>query len=580
MPMSPIRRRLLAFGIWGAAPALLGARLVRASARARPEAGTSRSALAALDRFIAGYCAAMNAPGLTLGLADAEGAIRTSAYGYVDLKARIPVTTQDLFEIGSITKSFVALTILQLREQGKVDLEAPIRSYLPWLSMQTDHGDILIHHLLTHSSGMPDDAPVFPPSPERRPRQAFAPGSEFHYSNWGYTVLGHLIETLDGRAWPTAVGARILRPLGMTSTSASIDNASRARLAQSYVPLHDDRPYPRHGPLAPAGILETEGAAGSIASTPGDMVLYMRMILNGGAYPGGRIVSEESFKLFSTGHIPAPDFGPTASYGYGIAVDELDGHRRLRHTGGMVSFMSAMHLDLDSGLGAFASINAQLDYRPNPVAQLALRLLRSSKEGKALPDIPPFDESANVEAPQSYEGVYIAQDGRRMEVSSAAGRVFLAMGGAKLALQHLEGDSFLAEHAGLDLYPLLFERAAGEGSNADAKRPVIALAYGPDWYAHANHPAPTLEPSPDLARYAGAYYSDNPWNGWVRVVQRQRRIWLNGTDAMTPIGDHLFRVGEKPTSPETAEFSDWVGGFPRTLRFDGGEFGRIEVEEA
>jgi CubicO group peptidase (beta-lactamase class C family) len=104
----------------------------------------------ALDRFIAGYCEAMNAPGLTLGLAGAEGPLRAASYGYADLAAKIPVSPSHLFEIGSITKSFVALVILQLHEEGKVDLQAPIHGYLPWLAMETDFGDILIHHLLTH----------------------------------------------------------------------------------------------------------------------------------------------------------------------------------------------------------------------------------------------------------------------------------------------------------------------------------------------------------------------------------------------------------------------------------------------
>src|ERR1700684_2821498 len=389
------RRDMLALGLLAAVPLDLLAELAGAAAAA------NSNAMRTLDRFIAGYCAAMNAPGLTLGLANAEGAVRVAAYGYVDLAAKLPVTTSHLFEIGSISKSFVGLTILQLHDEQKVDLQAPIASYLPWLSMETPYGEILVHHLLTHSSGMPDDAPLIPSSPERRPRQALKPGSEFHYSNWGYDVLGRLIEAVDGRPWPAAVAARILKPVGMVDTSPTITSASRARIAQSYMPLHDDRPYPRHGALVPAGNLAVEFAAGSIASTPKDMSLYMQMILNRGEIRGGGSISEESFKLFSPPHIAAPAFGPTAFYGYGIAIDKLDGHVRLRHTGGMVSFMSAMHVDLDSGLGAFASINAQLDYRPNPVAEYALQTLRASQEGRRLPAIPDFDPSLIVQFPQN-----------------------------------------------------------------------------------------------------------------------------------------------------------------------------------
>jgi D-alanyl-D-alanine carboxypeptidase len=566
------RRDMLTLGILAAIPG--GLRLQAAGAAPT----TSTNAMRTLDQFIAGYCDAMNAPGLTLALAGADGPIRVASYGHVDIAARIPVLTSHLFEIGSITKSFVALTILQLREEGKVDLHAPILRYLPWLSMQTDLGNILVHHLLTHTAGMPEDAPLFPSAPQRRPRQAFKPGSTFHYCNWGYDVLGRLIERLDGRPWPAAVTERILKPTGMTETSATITSTVRPRIAQSYVPLHDDRPYPRHGPLVPAGNLAVDFAAGSIASTPKDMAMYMQMLLNRGAIRGGRIISEESFQLFSTPHIAAPIFGPTAGYGYGIAVDKLDGHVRLRHTGGMVSFMSALQLDLDARLGAFASVNAQLGYRPNPVAEFALRLLRAATERSKQPAPPAYDAAAKVEAAESFEGVYTCGDGRRLEVKSAADRLTLSVDGRRVPLQQSEDGTFIADYPGIDLYPIVFERdrktppvAAGHPKGA-----ITSLAYGPDWYARSGYQAPpALQPSGELARYAGKYYSENPWNGVIRVVQRQGQLWMGGTDPLISIGDHLFRLGANPSIPETAEFSEWVDGKANVLWYSGVGFRRI-----
>jgi D-alanyl-D-alanine carboxypeptidase len=548
-------------------------------------ADPSAAALHLLDRFIAGYSAVMNAPGMTLAIANGDRTVRTAAFGFADLQARTPVTTDQLFEIGSITKSFAALVILQLREERKLQLHDPILDYLPWLSMESPFGEITIHHLLTHSSGMPEDAPVLPGSTERRPRQAFEPGSEFHYSNWGFDVLGHLIEALDGKPWPASVTERILKPVGMSHTAASITSAVRPRLARSYVPLYEDRTYPRLGPLAPAGNLIVEAASGSIASTPADMALYMRMILDRGVIAGGRIVSEESFALFSTPHLPAPDFGAGASYGYGIAVDKLDGHVRLKHTGGMVSFMSAIHLDLDSKVAAFASINAQLGYRPNPVAEYALRLMRAGIDRTPLPALPPFDPSAKVEAASGYAGIYTAADGRRLEVGSAGDRLYLLFEGRRILLQQSEEGTFIADDPAFDRYPLVFEReprqetatpASGAAVSDATGAPIVALAYGADWYGNSRtHAGAAASPSPELAPYEGTYYSENPWAGLVTVVQRQRRLWMGGIDPLFRIGDHLFRVGSRPSSPERAEFSEFVGGIPRLLRFDGGEFQRI-----
>jgi D-alanyl-D-alanine carboxypeptidase len=579
MSSMPINRRdVMHLALAGA----LSCGLLRGRFAAGAETNSTAEAFRLLDRFIAGYSAAMNAPGMTLALVNGERTLRTAGYGFADLATRAPVTTDQLFEIGSISKSFAALVILQLRDEHKLELDAPILHYLPWLSMECPFGEVTVHHLLTHSSGMPEDAPVFPSSPERRPRQAFAPGSEFHYSNWGFGVLGHLIEALDGKPWPASVTERIFKPLGMSRSAAAITSSVRPGIARSYVPLHDDRTYPRRGPLAPAGPLSVEEASGSIASTPGDMALYMRMILNRGALPGGgRVVSEESFALFSTPHIPAPDFGPEASYGYGIAMDKLDGRTRLRHTGGMISFMSAIQIDLDAKLAAFASINAQLGYRPNPVVDYALRLMHAGFSRTALPAAPPFDDSAKVESASSYAGAYTAADGRRLAVEAAADRLFLVSAGRRIALERSEDGSFVADDPSFDRYPLVFERESRPGTAAAdaAPAPIVALAYGPDWYAGARaRPEDSLSPLPELEAYTGTYYSEDPWHGMVWVVQRQRRLWIGGTDPLFQVGNHLFRVGARISGPELAEFSDFVGGTARVMRFDGGEFQRLDGE--
>jgi hypothetical protein len=249
----------------------------------------------------------------------------------------------------------------------------------------------------------------------------------------------------------------------------------------------------------------------------------------------------------------------------------------------MVSFMSAIQMDLDSGLGAFASINAQLDYRPNPVTELALQLLRAAKEGGPQPKTPAFDPAAVVQSPQSYAGTYTAADGRHLAVVAGADRIYLALGEKRIPLLQSQDGNFIADHPEFNLYPLVFERdpqdaeeRAGAARPFEA-RPIAALAYGPDWYASSSERrARALSPAPLLARYAGKYYSESPWRGTVRVVQRQRQLWIGGTEPLTPIGDHLFRVGPQNTGPETAEFFEFIDDIPRILCFDGGEFQRVE----
>jgi D-alanyl-D-alanine carboxypeptidase len=587
--MSSINRReVLAAGLFSA---------VTSAARSNDEvsshrvSGTSREGVAPktlrpLDRFIDAYRHSMDAPALTLGLASRDGPIHTAAYGFVDVAARTPATVSHLFQIGSISKSFVALLILQLHEAGKVKLDAPILGYLPWLPIDTELGEITVHHLLTHSSGMPEDAEVLPASPGSRLRQTFAPGSHFHYSNWGYEVLGALVEKLHGRHWSAILTERILAPLGMNDTAPLISSDSRPRIAQSYVPLHDDRPYVRHAPLVPAGNLTVTMPSGCIASTPGDMAKYLQMILNRGSAPAGRIISAESFALFSKPHIAAPDLGPSVSYGYGIMVDELDGHKRLKHTGGMVSFVSSLQVDLDSGFGAFTSVNTQQGYRPNAVSQYALRLLRAQKEAGAPPPVPTPDEQAPLTDVAGYTGIFLAPDGARFEVRSEGNQLFTLVNGASVALQPTEPDVFVADHPELARFPIVFGREpAPESSSAQAQpngveaptpTPVREVSYGSHWYAHPRYKAPTrIVPSPEVAACVGVYYSENPWHGTVVIVERQGQLWAEGVDPLVPVGSYLFRVGADTWSPELAEFSNIVDGAPQRLEMDGGRFLRI-----
>jgi len=575
------RRDLIAAAVCAVTAGTVGTSLGAlgtAAASTRASAVGVRGVPPPLAAFIAAYMAAMNAPGLTLALVERGGAFTTAAFGYVDRGARTPVTTNHLFEIGSISKSFVALTILQLQDEGRLALHDPILHHLPWLPIETPYGEVLVHHLLTHSSGLPDDPPLFPFEPGGRARQTFTPGAQFHYSNWGFDVLGHLIASIDGRSWPEAVRQRLLLPLGMSATTATIGSAAAPRLAQSYVPLYDDRPYPRHGPLAVAGPMSFELASGSIASTPADMARYVGMLLDGGVGPSGRLVSEAAFKAFTCPYIAAEEFGPGASYGYGIAIDTLDGHKRLRHTGGMVSFMSSLQIDLDAGIGAFASINAQLGYRPNPVTQYAIRSLRAAAEARPAPAPPAADDDATLADAQAYAGLYTAPDGRRLEIEAQPHSLVLIADGLRLPLQHLGGDLFLADHPRFALYPLLFGRApaaaAGAGAgDASVATPALVtdLGIGSDWFANPRHTGPIVAAeAPELAAYPGLYHSQDPWVGSARVVIRRGRLWLNGMTPLESMGNHLFRFADEPQSPETAEFRALVSGRAQVLVVDGG----------
>jgi D-alanyl-D-alanine carboxypeptidase len=571
------RRALLLGSLRVAAAGAIGSSLP--GARSLAGDGTLPKEFEALDAFITSYMRSMNAPGLTLGLANSSGPLRAAGFGYSDLEAKIPVTADQLFEVGSITKSFVALTLLQLREEGKLDLNRPILEYLPWLPIQTNYGVVTPHHLLTHTSGLPDALSLFNTDPESRLVQGFKPGEHFHYCNAGFQILGYLIQKLDQRPWSEAVRARIFDPLGMTSSWAVITNETRAGRAQSYVPFFDDLTYTHGGRLAPAGNLVFDNAAGSVTSTPGDMALYLQMLVRKGQGPSKRIVSEESFRLFSHPYIEAKEFSPTAFYGYGIAVDRLDGRTLLRHTGGMASFMSALFADLDGGVGAFASVNAQLGYRPNPVVQYAVQVMYAATKKTALPPPPAVPNTTGVKNAADFASTYTSPEGRKIEAVADGERVLLRVDGLTVPLQSGGDDTFMALEPSWQRFPIVFVRSETTGAPAaDKKALVTEMLHGADWYANPNFAGPkTIPQNPELEPYAGHYRADSGWVGSIRIVQRKGKLWADGVASLQPLGTALFRLGEEPFGPETVEFFYVVDGKAQLMNFNGQDLYRVNA---
>ncbi len=527
--------------------------------------------LAPLSQFATSYMAAMNAPGMTVGLADANGWCDTRQFGVADLSSRRAITPQERFHIGSITKSFAALMVLQLMEEGKIDLARDITSYLPQLNLKTPYGAITVHHLLCHSSGLPTDPPA-PGWTELIPTQAFMPGSRFHYCNLGYDWLGTLIETRGGEPWRAALQRRILQPLGMSETFTTIGPAMRHTEVPSYVPLAEDRPYMRQDPLTRAAPNSFTGAAGCIASTASDMNKYALMMLQHGQGPTSRLLSKEAFALLTRRHMTTDEFGPGGGYGYGWMISTVDGKPVIRHTGGMRSFMSSVHIDLETGFAAFASINAQQGYRPVPVTAYAVSLSRAAAAKKRLPAAPDINPEKNLVRAE-YVGNFTHADGRNMRVIESSRGLALAFSDRTVELTRLDGDLFACPDPQYRLFAFLFQRAAAKQS--DTPGPVVALSWARDTYlktaaiipAIAQSDTAVLAPA-ELAAYEGYYDGGAGFTTSARIVARDGHLWIDGTLPLAHLGNNEFRLADEAVSPETAAFSA-EGIYPRVMSLNG-----------
>jgi CubicO group peptidase (beta-lactamase class C family) len=521
---------------------------------------------ARLDEYIARHMRETGAPGLTLALAGREGPLRISTYGFADTKAHAPVRSDTMFEIGSISKSFVALTLLQMHDEGKLVLEKPVVEYLPWLKINSKFEPVTTHHLLTHTAGLPG-VPLLLDALLGELWTGYAPGKRFLYSNTGYNILGFLIAAIDKRPFAEAIRARLLVPLGMTASAPVITHETRQVMAVGYEPLHTDRPFPAHGPLAEAEWIEMDMAAGSIASTPADMAKYIRMILNHGALNSGRLVSEAGFDLFTRPAVKSPFRGEDASYGYGLWVSDINGHTRLRHTGGMVAFSSSIDADVTAGVGAFASVNANLrGYRPVAVTKYAVELLNASLVGKPLPDAPPpppaVDEVKNA---AEYAGAYSASDGKKLVLAADGDKLVLSYAGQAIPLERAGRDLFIVKHPKFDLFLLGFGREQGK---------VVEAFHGADWFAGPGYTGSRAFTSPrQWEGYVGHYHSDSPWYGDTRVVLRKGQLHLDGVQPLVAMEGGKFAIND-PEAPDWVSFDSIVEGRAMRLNLSGVVFRR------
>ena len=541
----------------------------------RGDAGPYTDAIPAIEAYVAQYLAELGAPGLTLVLADRVAVRWVGSYGYADIGTRTPVTPDDQFQIGSITKSFVGLALLQLVEEGRVSVHDPIDRHLPGLRFESPDAPITIHHLLTHSAALPD-GPLFPGDPSFRHRPAGPLGRDFHYCNMGWRVLGQLIEHLDGSSLAECLQRRLLTPLGMTHTAPVTSFEHATRVIQSYWPARSDRPYPTHGPLVVAPRIMATDGAGCIASTPADMGQYLLILLNGGRLGNRRIVSPEAFAAFSTPHIEAAEFGNNAHYGYGIAVDSFDGHRRLRHTGGMVSFASALEVDTDSGFGVFASVNAMQGVRPRPVTEFALRALRACRERRPMPKFPaPFDPRY-VEQVAHYLGIYHNESGQSCEVVQEGAGLALKLGGKEpvkglISLEPVSGGAGVFVLAGASASAdLVVFPPAGTAT------PANGFGWGSSLYMRMGVSRPQPAPVPSAWHgFVGHYREEEVWTGTHHVILRAGQLWLDGIVPLEPAADGRFWLRDEATSPEWVLFGDVVGGRAMTMKLSGETLVRI-----
>jgi D-alanyl-D-alanine carboxypeptidase len=507
----------------------------------------------------------MHAAGMALAVTDHEEVLGVVVRGFADAASGAPVRPETRFQIGSISKSFAAIVAMQEVEAGRLDLNAPVADFVPWLELPRPDGPITLHHLLSHTSGLAIGTEEVLEGPSavwnlRYRTAGFPPGERFSYSNDGYKLVGVVLERITGTPIHELIEQRILRPLGMGHSVAAITNDVRLDQATGYRTLYDDRPPHREHPLVEARWIVGNTADGSIVSDVVDMSAYARLLLG----RGGHVLSPASFESLTRPVIADPDQAGV-SYAYGLFV--ADEGRHVWHSGGMPGFTALMDLQMEPGLGCVILLNGDGDR--GRVAEYALAAVGAAIRGEALPDFVPPQDPTVTEGAADYAGTYRGED-RTIELVADDDRLLLLDGGERVVLERAEGDAFLVPHPRLGRFHLRFAR--------DEQGRVTEAFHGADWFRGEAYTAPEPDPAPaEWQAYTGHYRGSGLWEPSFRVVIRKGMLIKTSPNAETgeaelqlvPLDDGSFRVGPQEWRPERIRFADVADGVALRAVFEG-----------
>jgi CubicO group peptidase (beta-lactamase class C family) len=347
-----------------AAPSAQTADLQEASSEAAAGPVDPVEIEAFFDGLMAAYLAEKGIAGATVSVVRNGALLFAKGYGFADAPARALVDAdRTLFRIASVTKLFTATALMQLVEQGRLDLDTDVNHYLDFEIPATFPEPITVRHLLTHTPGFEEDirrlftydpAAIMPLRTwlvETMPARVRPAGQFSSYSNYGLALAGHLVERLSGLSWEDYLDRHIFAPLGMTRTTARQPLPAHLAAGMSRGYLHGQGTW-RERPFE----LTVGGApAGSISATAHDMARFMLAHLGGGALDGTRILEEDTARLM---HARAFTHDPRLP-GFALGFFEMSSHglRIIGHGGNTAWFHNVLALVPEHDVGVFVSYN-------------------------------------------------------------------------------------------------------------------------------------------------------------------------------------------------------------------------------
>jgi CubicO group peptidase (beta-lactamase class C family) len=361
------------------------------------------------------------------------GEIAEFAAGVKNAETREPATIDTVYQCGSMTKTWTALAFMQLVDEGKVDLDEPVRTYLPGFGVGDPETSAKVtpRHLLYHTSGIEEafgdpgeDDDVYERMVENiaDAPQVFPLGHTHGYSAaLGYAILARILEVHDGKRWDDVMRDRLFDPLGLTSTNSWREQVDETRAATGHlIRSLDESPI-----VTPVGYLPRAfGPGGNITSTTREVLAMAHVLLNEGTAPDGkRIVSAASIREMMRSRVPVPDpymFGP--EWALGLIVCDWHGETVYASDGSTIGQNARLRLLPDSNTAIVMLTNGgprESFYRK------VFNEILTDLDLVTIPDLPAPDATLNLHL-SAYAGVY-ERPGARYEVSAESEKLYLTL---------------------------------------------------------------------------------------------------------------------------------------------------------
>lgn len=382
-----------------------------------------QSSIALFTAWTEAQMAYRDQPGVSVAVIYDQEIVWSQGFGFADVQNQIPATPQTIYRIASITKLFTATAVLQLRDAGKLQLDDPVQTHLPWFTVQNEFEDvppITIRHLLTHTSGLPREAnfpywsdskfPTLQQIQETIGRQQTAVPTEtrWKYSNLAVSLLGAIVAARTEQSYESYIQENILDPLGMDSTFVSTIPKNHERLAVGYgrrlpnTPTREVMPFTECNGITPAA---------NMATTVEDLARFAMLQFRAGdgkkARPAGgnQLLKGSTLREMHRIHWLDPSW--QNGWGLGFSINRINGKTTIGHGGAVLGYRTLVRLDVESKIGVVAFTNAD-DGDPFIYVDKAFDWI-----GKAIMKAtrPKKDTAVAEESWQKYVGKYRSQWG-------------------------------------------------------------------------------------------------------------------------------------------------------------------------